>query len=284
MRDPYDVLGVSRQASESEIKKAFRRLAKQHHPDRNSGDAKAKDKFGEVNSAYEILGEPTKRAQFDRGEIDADGKPRSHGYQGFGGPGSEGFSFGFGQPESGAGGPRGAATDDIFSHLFGDALRGARSRARRGEDLQATLTVTIEDIVTEAKQRISLPGGRDVEVSVPAGVAEGQTIRLRGLGGPGQGGAEAGDVLLTIRIAPQDRYVIDGSDLRIRCAIDLEDAILGGKVRIDTPTGAVEMNVPAMTSSGRTFACAARGSRSAGVTATSSRRPRSCCRRPPTRP
>lgn len=264
-RDPYSVLGVSRQASEGDIKKAFRKLAKQYHPDRNKADAKAKDKFAEVNSAYEILGDAGKRAQFDRGEIDADGKPKYQGFEGFPGGGREGFegfSFGFGQgggPAPGArpGGPGGA--EDIFSHLFGEGMRGGRSRSRRGEDLQATLTVTVEEIAAEAKQRISLPGGRDVDVTVPPGVAEGQTIRLRGLGGPGQGGGEAGDVLLTVRIAPQDRYVIEGSDLKTRWPIELEDAILGGKVRIVTPTGTVEMTVPPMTSSGRTFRLRGKG-------------------------
>lgn len=258
MRDPYEILGVARRADEAEIKKTFRKLAKQYHPDRNTTDASAKDKFAEVNSAYEILGDPAKRAQFDKGEIDADGKPKFQGFEGFGPGGQqgfEGFSFGFGQGGATAG-PRGAAGgagEDIFSHLFGEAMRGGRSRSRRGEDVQAILTVTIEEIAAEARQRITLPGGREVDVTVPAGVTEGQTIRLRGLGAPGQGGAEAGDVLLTIRIAPQDRYVVEGSDLRVRCPVDLEDAVLGGKVRVTTPTGTVEMNVPPMTSSGRTF-------------------------------
>ncbi|WP_375458814.1 DnaJ C-terminal domain-containing protein [uncultured Enterovirga sp.] len=258
MRDPYDILGVTRRADEAEIKKAFRKLAKLHHPDRNAGEAAAKDRFAEVNSAYEILGDPAKRAQFDRGEIDAEGKPKFQGFEGFGAGGREGFegfSFGFGQGGQAppGGGPRGGAGEDIFSHLFGEAMRGGRSRSRRGEDIQAVLTVTIEEIASEARQRLTLPGGREVDVTLPPGVVEGQTIRLRGLGAPGQGGAEAGDVLLTIRMAPQDRFAVEGSDLRIRCPIDLEDAVLGGKVRVSTPTGTVEMNVPAMTSSGRTF-------------------------------
>lgn len=261
MRDPYSVLGVPKQASEAEVKKAYRKLAKQHHPDRNADDAKAKDKFAEVNTAYEILGDTTKRGQFDRGEIDGDGKPKSQGFEGFGGgrEGFEGFSFGFGQGGQQPGqAPRGGP-EDIFSHLFGEGMRGGRARSRRGEDLQATLSVTVEEIASEEKQRISLPGGRDVDVTVPPGVVGGQTIRLRGLGAPGQGGGENGDVLLTIRIVSQDRYVIEGSDLKTRCPVDLDDAILGGKVRIVTPTGAVEMNVPPMTNSGRTFRLRGRG-------------------------
>lgn len=254
MRDPYDILGVSKQAGEADIKKAFRKLAKQYHPDRNADDPKAKDRFAEANTAYELLGDAAKRAQFDRGEIDASGKPR---FQGFGGGGREpGFEgFGFGGARGGGGG-----AEDIFSHLFGDAMRGGgRGRATKGEDLQATLDITIEDIVGDTKTRVTLPGGREVEVTLPPGMADGQTIRLRGLGRPGSGGAEPGDVLLTIRIEPDPRFTIEGSNLRTRVPLDLEDAILGGRLRVPTATGAIDMNVPAMTSSGRTFRLRGKG-------------------------
>jgi DnaJ-class molecular chaperone len=125
--------------------------------------------------------------------------------------------------------------------------------------LQAQLTVALDDVANEAKQRITLPGGREIEVTIPPGVTDGQTVRLKGLGRPGSGGAESGDVHLTIRIAPHDRYTVEGADLRMRVPVDLEDAILGGKVRVDTPTGTVEMNVPPMTGSGRTFRLRGRG-------------------------
>lgn len=263
MPDPYRVLNVQRDASEADVKRAFRKLAKQYHPDSNKNDPKAKEKFAEVNQAYEILGDSAKRAQFDRGEIDGDGKPRFQGFEGFGGgqggrEGFEGFSFGFGAGPGARGGAGGA--EDIFSHLFGDALRGGgRSRSRKGEDLSAVLTVTVEDIAGGRKHRIALSSGRDVEVTLPPGVVDGQVIRLRGLGGKGHGGGEAGDVLLTVKIVPQDRFVISGSDLKTRVPVDLEDAILGGRVRVQTPTGTVEMNIPAMTSSGRTFRLRGRG-------------------------
>ncbi|HMO29972.1 DnaJ C-terminal domain-containing protein [Enterovirga sp.] len=260
MADPYRVLNVQRDASEADIKRAFRKLAKQYHPDSNKNDPKAKEKFAEVNQAYEILGDSAKRAQFDRGEIDGEGKQRFQGFEGFGGGGGgregfEGFSFGFGAGP----GARGGGADDIFSHLFGDALRGGRPRSRKGEDVSAVLTVTVEDIAGGRKQRIALPSGRDVEVTLPPGVADGQVMRLRGLGGQGHGGAEAGDVLLTVKILPHDRFVVSGSDLKTRLTVDLEDAILGGKVRVETPTGTVEMNIPAMTSSGRTFRLRGKG-------------------------
>jgi DnaJ-class molecular chaperone len=278
MRNPYDVLGVPRSASEADIKKAFRKLAKSYHPDRNADDPKAKDRFAEVNTAYEILGDAEKRSQFDRGEIDADGKPRFQGFNGFGGGAGgarpedfEGFSFFTG----GGGGPfgarrsaRGAAGDDIFSQLFGDAFRSAagagagegarRRRAPKGQDVQATLTVTIEEVAREAKKRVTLPTGRDVDVVVPKGVADGQVIRLRGLG-EGAPGIDPGDALLTIRIAPHDRFTLEGSNLRLRLPIQIEEAVLGGKVRVPTLTGTVEMTIPPMTDSGRTFRLRGKG-------------------------
>jgi DnaJ-class molecular chaperone len=269
MRDPYDILGVPRSASEAEIKKAYRKLAKSYHPDRNANDPKAKDKFAEASAAYEVIGDAGKRAQFDRGEIDAEGKPRFQGFEGFGG-GSQGagregfesfaFNFGGGSPFGRRRATRSAGEDDIFSHLFGEAFRsaerGGRSRTK-GEDVAAILTVTLEDIASEAKKRIALPTGREVEVTIPKGVSDGQTIRLRGLGQSGPGGA--GDALLTIRIAPHDRFTAEGDNIRVRQPIDLEDAILGAKVRVPTLSGPVEMNIPPMTSSGRTFRLRGKG-------------------------
>jgi DnaJ-class molecular chaperone len=267
MRDPYVVLEVPRSASEADIKKAYRKLAKSYHPDRNKSDPKAKDKFAEINSAYEILGDATKRAQFDRGEIDAQGKPRFQGFEGFstgaGREGSEGFQFGFG-----SGGPfgrrksaRGAGQDDIFSQLFGEAFRsaerGAQPRPSRGGDVAANLTVTLEEIANETKKRIVLPGGREVEVTIPKGVSNGQTIRLRGLGEAASGGN--GDALLTINIAPHEHFTVEGDSIRVHQPVDLEDAVLGGKVRVPTLTGQVEMTIPAMTSSGRTFRLRGKG-------------------------
>ncbi len=278
MRDPYDILGVPRSASEAEIKKAFRKLAKVHHPDQ-SKDPKAGAKFSELNAAYEIIGDPEKRAQFDRGEIDAEGKPRFRGFEGFGAGGGrqhegfEGFDFGGARARkggpwrsSGAGGAAGA--DDIFSQLFGDAFRAAergqggagpfRRSAAKGEDISATMTVTLEDIAAGASKRIQLPAGREVEVMVPRGVSDGQVIRLRGLGVDNPPGAP-GDVLLTIRIAPHPRFTVEGSDLRLRLPVELEDAILGATVRVPTLSGAVEMKIPAMSSSGRTFRLRGKG-------------------------
>ncbi len=270
MRNPYDVLGVPKGASEADIKKAFRKLAKTYHPDRNKDDAKAKDRFAEANTAYEILGDKDKRAQFDRGEIDAEGRPRATGFEGFsgfgGGPGRGNFDFeGFTRGGGRAGGPGGIG-EDIFSHLFGEAFRaggagpGAGARGpMRGEDVAAELAVTLEQVASEEKLRITLPGGRDVDVVVPKGVTDGQTIRLRGLGGSGGPRGEAGDALLTIRILPHPRFKVEGADLRATVDLPLEDAVLGGMLRVPTLTGAVEMKVPPMTGSGRTFRLRGKG-------------------------
>jgi DnaJ-class molecular chaperone len=273
MRNPYDVLGVSRSASEAEIKKAFRKLAKTYHPDSNKDDPKAKDKFAEANSAYEILGDAGKRAQFDRGEIDAEGKPRFQGFEGFGGgrggARSEDFSgfsgFGGGSRRSSRSGFGADLGDDVFSQFFADAFRSggesprqSRSRSQKGEDVSATLTVTLEEVAQEAKKRIRLSTGRDVDVVIPKGVSDGQVIRLRGLG-QGAPGIDPGDALLTIAFARHERFTPEGSDLRLRLPVEIEEAILGGSIRVPTLTGTVEMAIPPMTNSGRTFRLRGKG-------------------------
>ena len=269
MRNPYDVLGVPRSAGEAEIKKAFRKLAKTYHPDSNKDDPKAKDKFAEANSAYEILGDAGKRAQFDRGEIDAEGKPRYQGFEGFGGGrgGARAEDFaGFGGARRGKGGFGADLGDDIFSQFFGDAFRtggdgmrqGRGRPQQKGEDVSATLTVTLEEVAQEAKKRIRLSTGRDVDVVIPKGVADGQVIRLRGLG-QGAPGVDPGDALLTINFAPHERFTPEGSNLRQRLPIEIEEAILGGTIRVPTLSGAVEMAIPPMTNSGRTFRLRGKG-------------------------
>lgn len=268
MRNPYDVLGVAKGASEAEIKKAYRKLAKDFHPDRNKNDVKAKDRFAEANAAYEILGDAEKRKQFDRGEIDAEGKPRATGFEGFGGFGGGGRAGGFdfeNMARGRQGGMGGGMGEDIFSHIFGEAFRaggagpGGQRQAAKGDDVAAELSVTLEQVASEEKLRLYLPTGREVDVVIPRGVVDGQTIRLRGLGQPGGPRSEPGDALLTIKIRPHPRFTIDGSDLRTTVEVPLEDAVLGGTIRVPTLTGAVEMKMPAMTSSGRTFRLRGKG-------------------------
>jgi DnaJ-class molecular chaperone len=274
MRDPYQVLGVARGASDAEITKAFRRRAKELHPDRNREDPKAQDKFAELNTAYEILGDEPKRKQFDRGEIDAEGKPRFQGFEGMGagrGGRSGGFEFNFGQggghPFGGRGGPGGGAGDagfdasDIFSSLFGEAGRRARGKPepQKPPEQSFTLEVTLAQAATGGTRRVKLPGGREVEITIPVGVSDGKVMRLRGLGQIDPYSGEAGDVMMTIKVKPDSRFAVDGNDLRTRVAVPLAKAVLGGPLHVPTLTGAVEMNIPPMTGTTRQFRLRGKG-------------------------
>jgi len=283
MRDPYEVLGVDRKASAADIKSAFRRLAKKLHPDANKNDPNAASRFAEINAAYEILGTDDKRKAYDRGEIDAEGKPRFQGFHPGAGarPGGgftpegdfETFSFG---PEGftrstrrGRGGGGFGGFEDILRDAFGGAGAGPGARMHRGgagfeaedfgsgADVAAALTVTLPDAAQGATQRIRLPSGKDVEVKIPAGIADGQQIRLRGQGMPGPGGA--GDVLITLSIAPHPIFTLEGANLRLDLPITLDEATLGAKVRVPTLDKPVEIAIPAWTSSGRTFRLKGKG-------------------------
>jgi DnaJ-class molecular chaperone len=281
MRDPYQVLGVSRTASEAEVKSAFRKLAKQYHPDKNKNDPKAKERFAEVNSAYEIVGDKTKRKQFDAGEIDAEGKPR---FQGF--AGGEGFGGGFGGARPGNGpssrtfrwstggtGGDSFSADDILSDFFGGFGRRERAssassssarQAVRGEDVRATAAVTLEQIMRGEKLRVDLPTGRTVEVSIPEGVRPGQTIRLRGQGKAGINGGHAGDALVTIDFVPHPLFKVEGDTLRRELAVTLDEAVLGGKVQVPTLDGPVTLTIPRNSSAGKMLRLKGKGLPRAG--------------------
>jgi DnaJ-class molecular chaperone len=276
MRDPYEILGLAKTASAAEIKSAYRRLAKKFHPDQ-SKEPKAKDKFAEIGSAYEIVGDEKKREAFDRGEIDAEGKPRHQGFEGFagagrrarpgraGGPGFEHFDFNFGGGATGRGGAAGAGIDpDILAELFG-AQAGGRSRApQRGEDVVATATVPLAMAAAGGSARVTLPTGKTLDVAIPVGVEEGKQIRLRGQGQPGFKNGPAGDALITIRYAPHPLFKVEGRDLRLDLPITLYEAVLGGKVRTPTLDGEVELAIPQGASSGRVLRLRGKGLPAAG--------------------
>ncbi len=264
MRDPYSVLGVSKTASEKDIKSAYRKLAKSYHPDQNRDDPKAEAKFAEVTSAYDFLSDKTKRAQYDRGEIDADGNPKFAG-------------FDFGGARSGAGAGAGArgqqggafSAEDILKEFmsgFGGAPRGgARAggagmggqswdpfagQARntgpiKGHDIAATAEITLEDAHKGGTVNVRLKGGRTLAVKLPAKVEEGQQIRLRGQGQPSLTGGEPGDALVSVKFARHKIFRRDGNDLRADVPVTLYEAVLGGKVRVPTLDGAVEITLPA---------------------------------------
>jgi DnaJ-class molecular chaperone len=279
MRDPYEVLGVQKSASPEDIKRAFRRLAKKLHPDANKKDAKAAAKFAEINSAYELLGDEKKRKAFDRGEIDAEGKPRFHGFEtagagrGPGGSGREGhfetFTWGpEGLRRSAGGGGGFGRFEDILSDMFGSTAAGPGRRRsaeaedfdaiHRGQDIAAALTITLEEAAKGAMKRMRLPTGKDVDVKIPAGLTDGQQIRLKGQGLPGRGGPD-GDALISVAIAPHPLFKTEGANLRLELPITLYEAVLGTKVRVPTLEGAVDLAIPPGANAGRTFRLKGKG-------------------------
>ena len=262
MRDPYDVLGVSKTASEAEIKKAFRTLAKKHHPDKHAGDAAAQKKFQEIGAAYDVVGDKEKRAKFDAGEIDAAGNPRGFdpGAQGFrGGPfggGGQGsprdFHFTW-TDQQGEGAQQGFNAEDLFADLLGGLGGrggGGRQQPRQGQDFSVTMTVSFDDAARGAERRVMLPNGEQIDVKIPVGLKDGQQIRLKGRGGAGRRGGPAGDVLIQVSVAPHPYYVRDGNDLRMDLPITLQEAVIGGKVPVPTLTGTVSLSVPAGSNTG----------------------------------
>ena len=259
--DPYKELGVSRGASADEIKKAFRKLAKELHPDKNPGNREADERFKRVTAAFDLLGDAEKRAKFDRGEIDADGREQ---FRGFGG-GSRGGPGGspFGQAGAQRGGFENIDLDELFGGMFGGGARAGGPRggfSARGADVKATLEISLEDSISGATRRIQFSDGRTLDVTIPKGAADGQVIRLRGQGAPGAAGrSEAGDALITLKIAPHPVFLRDGADLTMDLPVSLPDAVLGGKVPVQTPEGTVNMTIPPGSNSGRVLRLKGRG-------------------------
>ena len=280
MRDPYEILGVPRGASAAAIKSAYRKLAKKHHPDANKNDPKSAARFSELNAANEIIGDEEKRKQFDRGEIDAEGKPRFHGFPG-GDPRARGASpgGGFESHTFRTGSFGGGGFEDILNSMFGSAgARGARPAGGGGStfefdtggialdlDLSVSMTVSLEESVKGGEKRVRLPTGKELNVKIPAGVTAGQQIRLKGQGETAPG-HRPGDLLITVSIAPHPFFKVDGSDLRVDLPITLYEAVLGGKVRVPTLGSAVELTIPKNTSSGRTFRLKGKGLPKASTT------------------
>ena len=264
--DPYKELGVARGASQDEVKKAFRKLAKELHPDKNPGNKEADERFKRVTAAFDIVGDKDKRAKFDRGEIDADGREQFRGFGGGGAGGGRGPGGGFGQnPFGQGGGARGGFEnidlDEIFGGMFSGGARpgGARGGGpAKGQDVRATLEISLEDSISGATRRIQFSDGRTLDVAIPKGAGDGQTIRLKGQGMPGRGG-ENGDALIELKLAPHPIFTRDGADLTMDQPVSLYDAVLGGKVPLRTPEGTVSMTIPAGSSSGKVLRLKGRG-------------------------
>jgi DnaJ-class molecular chaperone len=259
--DPYKVLGVPRTAADEEIRRAYRKLAKELHPDLNpSNRVTSEERFKKVSAAYDIVGDPEKRKQYDRGEIDANGEPRrsyqrAHaGGSPFAGRGARpGDEFGFG---------------DIFSDLFG-SMRGGRPgdagapfRAR-GQDVRYTLEVDFLEAVNGATKRVTMPEGGVLDLNVPEGVADGQVLRLRGKGGAAGRAGEPGDALVEVRVRPHAQFKRTGDDITLDLPIAIDEAVLGAKVEVLTISGRVQLTIPKGTSSGRVFRLKGKGVRNA---------------------
>jgi DnaJ-class molecular chaperone len=266
-RSLYDVLGVPRSADEAEITKAYRKLAKQWHPDVHKGDKRAEERFKEIASAYDVLGDRAKRARYDKGEIDEQGREKGFA------PGG-----GFGGARRGAGprpsaGMGGFGLDDILSDIMG-SVGGGRGRARGGfegfatggDDLRLALEVDLEDVARGSVKRVALPDGATLDVTIPAGLESGTTLRLRGKGRQGLGG-EPGDALVEVKVRPHPRFTREGQDLRLDEPVPLETAVLGGKLRVATLDGEVVITVPKGSSSGRTLRLKGKGIHDAKVKA-----------------
>ena len=266
--DPYKELGVARGASADEIKKAFRKLAKELHPDKNPGDKAAEERFKRITAAFDLLGDAEKRAKYDRGEIDADGREQFRGFGG-GQPGGGGRQGGFGG--FGGSGGRGGFEDIDLEELFGAFGGGGRAKSGfgggfgggKGQDVRATLDISLEDAIAGTTRRIQFSDGRMLDVNIPKGASDGQVIRLKGQGAPGRGG-QAGDALIELRIASHPVFKRDGADLTMDLPVSVPDAVLGGKIQVPTPEGAVMMTIPKGSNSGKVLRLKGRGAYAGG--------------------
>ncbi|MDX2307598.1 MAG: DnaJ C-terminal domain-containing protein [Hyphomicrobium sp.] len=255
--DPYQILGVSRTATDDEIRRRFLRLVNELHPDRNK-EPGAEERFKKVTAANTIIGDPENRRRYDRGEIDANGEPRRS---------AAGAGAGFGGGFGGFGGRGSSSTvfdsDDPFADIF-SAFRseGRSQRARgpqKGQDTRYTLDVEFLEAATGAKKRVTLPGGGMLDIAVPAGVIEGQTLRLKGKGQPSPNGGAAGDALIEVRIKSHPTLKRQGNDIHHELPVSLDEAVLGAKVDVPTITGRVQLTIPPGTSAGRVFRLKGKG-------------------------
>ena len=253
-RDPYEVLGVKKEASEEELRNAYRKLAKKHHPDLNPGNKEAEARFKEIAGAYDLLSDKDKRARFDRGEIDASGAERpEHAYARYRqhAEGAPGGRYEFHSAE----GMAPEDLDDLFG-FFRSARGGGR---RRGADLQFALTVDFLTAINGARQRLSLSPERSLEVTIPAGVRDGQVLRLQGQGEPGGKDMPSGDAYIEIHVAPHRFFRREGDDIHLELPVTLGEAALGGKVTVPTPSGAVAMTIPANANTGQVLRLRGKG-------------------------
>ena len=271
-KNPYTILGVKKTATDDEIRKAYRKLAKKYHPDVNKDNPKAGEKMREVSAAYTLLSDEDMRKQYDAGQIDENGQQKAPDFAGFGG----GFGGG-GNPFGGSRGYQSAAggmgTDDIesiFSQFF-TSTRGARTggfersaymRPQKGPDVAYSLTLDFMDAVRGTTKRVMTKQGTSINVRIPAGVKDGQTLRLKGKGEPGTNGGDAGDARVTVSVRDHKNIRREGNDLHLDLPIALQEAVMGAKVTVPTPDGKSRITIPPGTSSGKTFRLKGKGVKS----------------------
>lgn len=265
MRDPYDILGVARTADADEIRKAYRRLAKTYHPDLNPGDAAAADRFKEIAAAYDILGDEERRKRFDAGEIDATGAETERRYY----RDYAGADRGANPYHSTEGFEDYVDLSDLFGDIFsrGQAGEGRGPRPRRGRDLSYHLAIDFLDAVNGATTRVTMPDGKVLDVTIPAGLRDGQTLRLRGKGEPGRAGGEAGDALVEVEVRPHPVFARRGDDILSDLPISIDEAALGASVPVDTVSGRVNVKVPPGANTGQTLRLRGKGVKRSGGTA-----------------
>ncbi len=239
--DPYAVLGVKPEATQDEIRKAYRALAKKLHPDLNPGDRQAEEKFKQVSAAYDLVGDAEKRGRYDRGEIDASGneRQREHYYRDFHGAGAENHAY-----SSNSGYADFMDSEDILKEMFGRGGGGEARFRMRGRDALYRLPVEFLEAVNGATKRITMPDGGTLDVTIPPGTKDQQVLRLRGKGGPGIGGGPSGDALVEIEVQPHKFFTRKGDDIHLELPVSLPEAVLGAKLDVPTPTGPVRMTVP----------------------------------------
>lgn len=257
MEDPYKILGLERNATDAQIRSAYRKLAKKHHPDLNPGDPKAEKLFKSISAAHDLLADPEQKGRFDRGEIDMNGNQQAPRYGG-----GQTFHRDFNNtgPEASFRSGAGFSPDDLDS-LFGNAFsgRGGRGFAAQGQSVRYTLSVDFLDAANGAVKRLTLPDGKTLNVTIPPGFEDGHTLRLKGKGQPGFNGGPPGDALIEVTVLPHSIFTRSGNDVVVQMPLTLKEAVLGTKVEVPTLKGTVSLTIPPHSSNGQRLRLKGRG-------------------------